>query len=562
MKIITDWNRFKFYDYEELLPALTAVSVTERKRKVHSEGISGLSMGTDYVPVGKLELAPDVNIRLLNLECKHIATGNETFIGAYFPLNWEASKLIGSKYIGGTEGEWCTASNNVSFWNDYIYKRGGVLLYVVYQETKYAILIHPNNSWNIFDQFDYPRPEGSHETNLPKIDVSDLIKLNLKQIDDVRAAHNENIPDSMKFEAAYMKKDLKTLAELYKKGVHGEIWCYSYIVADPSDYPKDMAELVINNIPKEYFVPLIYDMVNYNRYNLLSIYLEKFPDIEIADNLCERIGKGLLSDIRGYESGVSDVAENMLKLTDIKTVSYLMSYLGKIALSTHNIDLFKKCCEVVGGPDRLLFPPNPLGLTTEIVDDFHWTGKAEEYFTAIPEGQITYLVSAMTTYNMGNGIDIAKICKHIFEGTYTKEVIEHILKADDHSWFSALDYYSAYFKVKEIFISDEDMIEMYDWCLDQDNRYNQQPFWFKVTKENVLRLSSEILIHIFDTSLKLTKGKEIVDRMVNTIVDSANDSQYRKINTKFFNHLITTGHEELLQDLDEDIKEAARGYGE
>jgi hypothetical protein len=188
-----DWNKFNRVPWSEIEKILSTVSKTAKKRKVKSEGINGLEKGKDYIPIDNVEIDPSVSVDLLNRECRYQATGDEEFIGAYMPLDWESSKLIASNAIGNCEGQWCTAyQKDDRFWHDYTGK-GGVLIYFIYEETKYAVLVSPSGMTKIWDEYDEPG-RGSVSDTLPSIKLDELINKNSRIIDKVSEHHKKNQP--------------------------------------------------------------------------------------------------------------------------------------------------------------------------------------------------------------------------------------------------------------------------------------------------------------------------------------------------------------------------------
>ena len=43
-----DWNKIQDITYEEFIQVLSQVSKTQKKKRVHAEGIKGLEKGKDY----------------------------------------------------------------------------------------------------------------------------------------------------------------------------------------------------------------------------------------------------------------------------------------------------------------------------------------------------------------------------------------------------------------------------------------------------------------------------------------------------------------------------------
>jgi hypothetical protein len=128
-----DWNKWRKLTFADFYEVMSHVSKSERKRKVKKLGIKGMKVNKDY----------------LEADTSSFTTGADTMesgdlLGAYIPLNHEASKLIASDKVGSCVGEWCTAMNDINYWNDYINKDRCVLIYLVYENTKYAVITGPN----------------------------------------------------------------------------------------------------------------------------------------------------------------------------------------------------------------------------------------------------------------------------------------------------------------------------------------------------------------------------------------------------------------------------------
>ena len=164
-KPLIDWTKLNHLTWEDFQPIINHEykSISNLRKKVKNEGIKGLKIGTDYVPVKHIE---DI----------------DGLQGAYIPLNYEASKMIASKSIGDCVGEWCTAAQKTSKdWNKYIHTMGIVLIYCVFNDTKYAIAVYPGNTVReIFDAVNDP------VIDIPGLDVDELIHDNTRQIDEVR----------------------------------------------------------------------------------------------------------------------------------------------------------------------------------------------------------------------------------------------------------------------------------------------------------------------------------------------------------------------------------------
>ena len=104
-----DWNKWKTLTYEDFKDILEIESKTQRKKSVKTRGIKGLKEGKDYIQLKNL---PDD-------------------IQGYIPLNYEASKFIASRYVGGIEGKWCTAYQKTDkYWEEYK-SYGVIFIYLI-----------------------------------------------------------------------------------------------------------------------------------------------------------------------------------------------------------------------------------------------------------------------------------------------------------------------------------------------------------------------------------------------------------------------------------------------
>jgi hypothetical protein len=153
-KFRIDWNRPERLSFNDFKEAITIGSMTELKRLKENE---------DYIKVRGLNKI-------------------DGLIGAYIPLNYEASKLIASNKIGPCLGEWCTAyPETTKWWNRYTKNDGVVLIYFVYLDTKYALAIHrDNDKVEIFDKKD------NSIDSIPGININSFISKNEEFINDVR----------------------------------------------------------------------------------------------------------------------------------------------------------------------------------------------------------------------------------------------------------------------------------------------------------------------------------------------------------------------------------------
>jgi len=128
-----DWNKWKTLTYEDFKDILGIESKTQRKKSVKISGIKGLKEGKDYI---QLKGLPDD-------------------MQGYIPLNYEASKFIASKYVGGIKGKWCTAyRKSKEYWEKYTSK-SIILIYLIGNNTKYAISVYlDNRTYEIYDSKD------------------------------------------------------------------------------------------------------------------------------------------------------------------------------------------------------------------------------------------------------------------------------------------------------------------------------------------------------------------------------------------------------------------------
>jgi hypothetical protein len=214
------WSNFNKLTWDDILPIINYESSTLKKKKVKSMGINALEKGKDYVPVAKVDLDSTVYIEELNYRCEYEATNEETFEGIYFPLNWEASKVI-AKDLKPCRAKWCTAhTESDNFWDSYIFKKEMLLIYAVYKETKYAILVKDENNWGVFDEYDEPQSHnGNENVNIPLIDVGKLLKDNSGQMKKVREFLDspENMTLTRLTNKAFETKDFNLFDDVIEK---------------------------------------------------------------------------------------------------------------------------------------------------------------------------------------------------------------------------------------------------------------------------------------------------------------------------------------------------------
>ena len=129
-----DWNN-KNFTFNDFKPVLDFRSKTSVKKGVKKQGIKGLKPNKDYIEL----------------------KGVSDIYNAYIPLSWEASKHIASANIGDCEGKWCTAyAKRKGYWKDYVERGGVVLVYLVGNNTKYAVALYTkdNKNYEMFDADD------------------------------------------------------------------------------------------------------------------------------------------------------------------------------------------------------------------------------------------------------------------------------------------------------------------------------------------------------------------------------------------------------------------------
>jgi hypothetical protein len=126
---IGGWNNFYKMKWDDILPIIMYDSKTQTKKKVKTDGIRGLKEGKDYFIIQNVEFDPNYN-----------NPDDLDLVGVYCPLNYEASQLIGSKYIGGREARWCISSNDRMYWYQYSYGIGSRSHYA-HEESEFAMFI-------------------------------------------------------------------------------------------------------------------------------------------------------------------------------------------------------------------------------------------------------------------------------------------------------------------------------------------------------------------------------------------------------------------------------------
>jgi hypothetical protein len=125
------------------------------------------------------------------------------FIGAYIPLNHNASFIMASKKLGFARGKWCIAYNgDTKYWVEYAYGTGSashyadspsVFIFVVYLGTKYAVQIREDEKIYIWDQQDVNK--GDANDIVPGVNIHKEITKISRLISDVREKLDENKPE-------------------------------------------------------------------------------------------------------------------------------------------------------------------------------------------------------------------------------------------------------------------------------------------------------------------------------------------------------------------------------
>ena len=184
------WNHPERLTWRDFEPILNRVSKSQKKKNVKISGIGGLVKGKDYLEITDV----DFNFDYYN-------TYESTFVAAYLPLDYEASKLLASNKIGVCEGQWCTAyQKSDDYWKSYVYKSGDVLVYVMYDNTKYAVLIKRADKLEPYDIdytiFDADDDEVKH---LPGISTAKFLNDNIDMLKKARSIIKESTPLDVKY---------------------------------------------------------------------------------------------------------------------------------------------------------------------------------------------------------------------------------------------------------------------------------------------------------------------------------------------------------------------------
>jgi len=103
-------------------------------------------------------------------------------VWGYTPFNWEASKVLGSQYLKGCEGKWCTSYQKSNYhWNEQQGNTHRLVIVVDYSEEsswdKIAIKIDIEglDEFEIWDKYDHRQPEFFlSEFGMDKNDISNI----------------------------------------------------------------------------------------------------------------------------------------------------------------------------------------------------------------------------------------------------------------------------------------------------------------------------------------------------------------------------------------------------
>jgi len=156
-----DWNKWKTLTYSNFNNILKKQSKSTKKKIVKNSGIQGLKEEEDYL--------------LVYEEPNKEHTGT---IKGFTPLNWEASKIIASKYIGTTEdtGEWCVAyQKDAQYWNQYCGDEHSIFVYFVYYGTegnenvswgKVAVRVYSSTHYEVWSKDDKRLFDSSKSFNV------------------------------------------------------------------------------------------------------------------------------------------------------------------------------------------------------------------------------------------------------------------------------------------------------------------------------------------------------------------------------------------------------------
>jgi hypothetical protein len=151
-----NWNdkNLVFADFDELM---SRRSFRKLKKRVKKKGLYGMIEGKDYIDVSYM--------------CE--------YYNLYIPLNFDASRMFGTKYIGKCIGKWCTShSYKPAHWN--FYQKNNLVIPIAISPdgySKYGIAVHAQiPEIEIFDK------DGDQVRRTPKESLEDVINRNKTEI--------------------------------------------------------------------------------------------------------------------------------------------------------------------------------------------------------------------------------------------------------------------------------------------------------------------------------------------------------------------------------------------
>ncbi len=144
-----DWNKSKSLVFSDFKPIINTKSVTSKKKAVKKIGMEGLEEGKDYITCYQYDYITP-------------GTANMGTIMGFSPLNWEASKLLASPYVGDskTEGKWCIAfQKDRKYWDSFIDDDDNFIIFIDYNVNskwgKVAVKVDFNKEYyEVFDNLD------------------------------------------------------------------------------------------------------------------------------------------------------------------------------------------------------------------------------------------------------------------------------------------------------------------------------------------------------------------------------------------------------------------------
>lgn len=147
------WND-KTLTYNDFTDVIEMGTLSKIKRNVKNFGLKGLRKGKDYIDVSEYF----------------------DYYDAYIALNFQSSKMLGSKYIGSCEGKWCTSSNRPATWNYYNANQVVIVIIISPDGEKYALAGHPKlPDIEIYDS------SGKEVSSAPNEDVKRVMRSNINE---------------------------------------------------------------------------------------------------------------------------------------------------------------------------------------------------------------------------------------------------------------------------------------------------------------------------------------------------------------------------------------------